>query len=835
MNQIEISPLFEQVLRFVNETNRPVFLTGKAGTGKTTLLKYIKENTFKQICVVAPTGVAAINAGGTTIHSFLQIPFGPFVPAITATGELDVARTRLPEMKYNSRRLQLFRSLELLVVDEVSMVRADLLDLMDLMLRRIRRSNQPFGGIQVLLIGDLYQLPPVARAEEWALMNGRYATPFFFDSFVIRQFPPVYVELEKIYRQNEQTFLEVLNAVRNNRMDARTLELLNARYQAHIPDEVYRAHVTLTTHNAKAEAINSRNLEALDTPVKKFKAEVEGSFPSTSYPAEEELILKVGARVMFLKNNTEKDYFNGKTGVVIDFEEDEIVVLCEGDQSPIHVVPEKWANTTYSINSNNEVREDILGTFEQYPLRLAWAITIHKSQGLTFDKVIIDAADSFSAGQVYVALSRCRTLEGLTLSSRIDTRALTNDASVVRFAGNSASAEKLSDAFVTARQGYIRGILLSLFDFTLLQKLREDLGGVVMVHRTKFNQDGLTWLNRYFHAIENLNQVSLKFKTQLVGLTENQPDPEQNADLQARLQKAAVYFISVCEEELKLFQQSLLRTDSKLAAEAFTPLLQDSVNTLNEKVSHFRVIAENGFTFSGYVRQRLKAKTPPFTVQVIETAKNVKVASDVRYPALYKSLLVLRDAICLEEELPNYHVATAKTLTELTNALPLTEKQLLKISGFGPARVSAFGERFLKIINDYVTENGITPELTLESEAPKKKKEKKEKKEKPTKPEKEPTASVTYRMYLSGKDVASIAKERALAATTIEGHLARYVASGEIPLEQLVSRENIKQINAVLDEGEVTSLAEVKAQLGDAVNWSDLKFVVASRKGASGE
>ena len=237
-----------------------------------------------------------------------------------------------------------------------------------------------------------------------------------------------------------------------------------------------------------------------------------------------------------------------------------------------------------------------------------------------------------------------------------------------------------------------------------------------------------------------------------------------------------------------------------MAAEAFTPLLQDSVNALNEKVSHFRVIAENGFTFSEYVRQRLKAKTPPFTVQVIETAKNVKVASDVRYPALYKSLLVLRDAICLEEELPNYHVATAKTLTELANALPLTEKQLLKISGFGPARVSAFGERFLKIINDYVTENGITPELTLESEAPKKKKEKKEKKEKPTKPEKEPTASVTYRMYLSGKDVASIAKERALAATTIEGHLARYVASGEIPLEQLVSHENIKQINAVLDE-----------------------------------
>ncbi len=832
MNPIEISPVFEQVLRFVNETNRPVFLTGKAGTGKTTLLKYIKENTFKQICVVAPTGVAAINAGGSTIHSFLQIPFGPFVPAVDASGELDVARTRLPEMKYNSRRLQLFRTLELLVIDEVSMVRADLLDQMDLMLRRIRRNNQPFGGVQVLLIGDLYQLPPVARAEEWALMNGRYATPFFFDSFVVRHFPPVYVELEKIYRQNEQTFLDVLNAVRNNRMDAHTLELLNARFRPHIPDEVYREHVTLTTHNAKADAINSRNLEALTTPTKKFKAVVEGNFPTTSFPAEEELILKVGARVMFLKNNSEKDYFNGKTGIVIDFEEDEIVVQCDGDQLPIHVLPEKWANTTYSINSSNEVREDILGTFEQYPLRLAWAITIHKSQGLTFDKIIIDAADSFSAGQVYVALSRCRTLQGLTLSSRIDTRALTNDASVVRFADTSAHAEKLTDAFVTARQGYIRSILFAIFDFSVLQKLREDLGGALMIHRSKFNQDGITWLQRYFNAIENLNQVAMKFKTQLGALTESQPDPEQHPELQQRLQKAAVYFITVCEEELKLMQQSPLRTDSKLAADAFQSLMQDSANALNEKVSHFRVMAENGFSFSGYVRQRLKAKTPPFTVQVLETAKNVKVASDVRYPALYRALLILRDAICLEDELPNYHVATAKTLTELTNTLPLTEKQLLKISGFGPARVNAFGARFLKIINDYVNENGITPEINLEEEAPKKKKEKKEKKERPAKVEKESTAAITYRMYRSGMDVATIARERAYALTTIEGHLARYVASGDIQVEELVSPNNINKVNAILDEGDMSSLSEAKARLGDDVSWSDLKFVVAARKGS---
>lgn len=832
MNTIEISPVFEQVLRFVNQTNRPVFLTGKAGTGKTTLLKYIKENTFKQICIVAPTGVAAINAGGTTIHSFLQIPFGPFVPKVNEQGEIDTTRTRLPEMKYNSRRLQLFRSLELLVIDEVSMVRADLLDLMDLILRRIRRSSQPFGGVQVLLIGDLYQLPPVARHEEWALMNGIYPTPFFFDSFVIRQTPPVYVELEKIYRQNEKVFLDILNAVRNNRMDASTLANLNARYQPVIADEVYHEHVTLTTHNAKAEAINTRNLETIKSPIKKFKASVEGTFPNTSYPAEEELVLKAGARVMFLKNNTEKDYYNGKTGVIVDFEDDEIIVQCEGDHTPIHVKPEKWTNTTYSVNSDNEVREDILGTFEQYPLRLAWAITIHKSQGLTFSKVIIDAADSFSAGQVYVALSRCRTLEGLILSSPIDTRALTNDASVLKFAGTHAQSEKLPEAFKQARETYIQSILLQIFDFSVLKKLREDLGGALHTHRSRFTQDGLVWIQRYFEAIENLHQVSLKFKNQLLTLTQQKADPEQHTELQARLQKAAIYFLTVCAEELKLMQQAPLRTDSKLAAEAMTGLLQESANVLNEKTSHFKVISENGFSFNEYVRQRLKAKSAPFTVSVIETAKNVKVSSDVRYPDLYRSLLVLRDAICLEEELPNYHVATAKTLTALTNSLPLTEKQLLKISGFGPARVNAFGSRFLEIINEYVTAHNILPEPELVVTSASKPKKSKQKVAEKVTPIKGATAETSLKMFQSGMGVEQIAKERGYAVSTIEGHLVKYVRTGAISIDKLVDAAHIREVEAVLEEGVVKSMSEIKAQVSDKVSWADIRFILASKSEA---
>ena len=426
---MELNPISKQVLDFVNETNQTLFLTGKAGTGKTTLLKYIREHTHKQYAVVAPTGVAAINAGGTTIHSFFQFPFTPFLPQLMADGTTKISKENLPVLKYNSQRLAIFRQLELLVIDEVSMVRADLLDQIDQTLRYTRRRlSQPFGGVQVLLIGDMYQLPPVVQNEEWQLLSKIYASPFFFDSLVMKQFPPAYIELEKIYRQSDEVFISLLNKVRNNQMDQEALAALNAHYKASISDDIQKENITLTTHNRKADEINQRNLAAIKAPEFIFKAVVEGVFPEKSYPVEPELRLRVGAKVMFLKNNTEKNYFNGKIGEVTFLEKDKIKVKCEDSANEIEVPREKWTNVSYSVDKKSgHLSEDVLGTFDHFPLRLAWAITIHKSQGLTFDKLIIDAKEAFSAGQVYVALSRCKSLEGLILSSKIDAGSLSND------------------------------------------------------------------------------------------------------------------------------------------------------------------------------------------------------------------------------------------------------------------------------------------------------------------------------------------------------------------------------------------------------------------------
>ncbi|MEO6356356.1 MAG: AAA family ATPase, partial [Ferruginibacter sp.] len=438
---------FQLASDFVNYTQASLFLTGKAGTGKTTFLKHIKENGVKNTVVVAPTGVAAINAGGTTIHSFFQLPFTPFIPVSTGYGASDTISDKhslIGRLRLTNDRKEVMQKLELLIIDEISMVRCDVLDAIDTVLRHVRSQYAaPFGGVQVLLIGDMYQLPPVVKSEEWQLLAPYYKSEYFFNSHVIELQQPVYIELNKIYRQNDGAFVQVLNQVRNNEMDQESYQLLHTRYLPAFYPAREENYITLTTHNSKADTINFKALNELDGKVFSFDATVEGEFYEKAFPADVNLKLKVGTQVMFLKNDIEKvrRYFNGKIGVVEKIEDDKIFVQCRDEPTPIEVKKEKWKNIRYSLDkTTNQIEENEIGSFTQFPLRLAWAITIHKSQGLTFEKAIIDAGEAFAPGQVYVALSRCTTLAGMILHSRINNHSLRNDRRISEF----ASAQRTS-------------------------------------------------------------------------------------------------------------------------------------------------------------------------------------------------------------------------------------------------------------------------------------------------------------------------------------------------------------------------------------------------------
>ena len=446
-SQLDHNTIFQFAADSLNYSNRSVFLTGKAGTGKTTFLKYIRQNTNKQTAVVAPTGVAAINAGGVTIHSLFQIPFTPYIPApqgFTRNSGLMDRNSLLGHIRMNRERREMLQKLELLIIDEISMVRCDVLDAVDAVLRSARsRHNEPFGGIQVLYIGDMFQLPPVASDTEWNILSQYYRSPYFFDSRVVHEQPPVYIELDKIYRQNEQQFINVLNKVRNNAMDKAGFDLLESRFDPWFEQDKDDKYIVLTTHNYKADAINVEEMKRLKASSRTYQATIDGDFNDKSYPADALLQLKEGAQVMFIKNDPDKRYFNGKIGVVTRLEDSAVFVQCKGENEEIEVKPERWDNIRYSLNNEEATLGHVIGYFKQLPLRLAWAITIHKSQGLTFEKAVIDAGAAFAAGQVYVALSRCTSLQGIILRSPIINSALFTDERINRFAKNKNSTDQL--------------------------------------------------------------------------------------------------------------------------------------------------------------------------------------------------------------------------------------------------------------------------------------------------------------------------------------------------------------------------------------------------------
>jgi energy-coupling factor transporter ATP-binding protein EcfA2 len=459
---------FELAFELVNNTNKHVFLTGKAGTGKTTFLKHIASNAKKNFAIVAPTGVAAINAGGVTMHSLLQLPMGTFLPgtapAFQSNTNVTDKHSLFKNIRFHGQKLELLRELNLLIIDEISMVRADMLDAADLILRFARRNQLPFGGLQVLYIGDMFQLPPVVKEDEWQLLKQYYEGIFFFQSEVFKKVEPVHIELKKIYRQTDNTFINILNRVRNNELEEEDFDILNQRFNANY--QAQENEITLCTHNNKADAINQEKLKNIFNPKFQYNATTKGEINENSLPAEKTLVLKIGAQVMFLKNDPDGVFFNGKIGIVTQLNNEEIKVKFAGQTEEHLVKKHTWRNIKYKLDkTSNKIKEEETGTFEQFPIKLAWAITIHKSQGLTFENVVIDAGQSFAAGQVYVALSRCTQLEGIKLISKITQDGVRTDPNIIEFSSKSTKERTIINIIEQEKKAYMGQTLLGYFNW----------------------------------------------------------------------------------------------------------------------------------------------------------------------------------------------------------------------------------------------------------------------------------------------------------------------------------------------------------------------------------
>jgi len=519
-----ISEAAEFTLKFINQTNRSLFLTGKAGTGKTTLLKEIIKTTHKNTVVVAPTGIAALNAGGVTIHSMFQLPFGGFIPDNSAphfsdSVKFETKNTLVRHFKMSGLKKSVIRNMELMIIDEVSMLRADLLDAIDFMMQSVRKKKAPFGGVQVLFIGDLLQLPPVIRDEEWSTLRKYYNGKFFFHSHVIQQNPPLYIELSKIFRQSDDAFISILNNLRNNQISNDDLAVLNQYVKPNFDLNNNKGYIILTTHNAKADAINAKALEDLEGKLMTFNPEIVDDFPDKIYPIEYNLQLKVGAQIMFVKNDPsfEKKYYNGKMGFIKSLSSNEILVHFPDENLTIEVEKFEWQNIRYKINeTTKEIEDDILGTFVHYPIKLAWAITVHKSQGLTFDKAVLDVSQVFVPGQAYVALSRLRSLNGLILLSPLQMNGISNDQDVMDYSLNKASEEALAQSLQQDTKKYLHNYLKATFDWAdLTQEWRN--------HQFSYNEKSevsekskhAVWAKKQAESIGEILDPSRKFLSQL--------------------------------------------------------------------------------------------------------------------------------------------------------------------------------------------------------------------------------------------------------------------------------------------------------------------------------
>ena len=691
------NPELQLAFDLLQHTGRHLFLTGKAGTGKTTFLRSLKERLPKQMVVTAPTGVAAINAGGVTLHSFFQLPFGPL-----AGRENDQQHFR-----FSRDKLALVRGMDLLVIDEISMVRADLLDAVDGVLRRYRDRRKPFGGVQLLMIGDLQQLSPVVKDHEWELLRDLYDTPYFFGSRALRETDYACIELTQVYRQQDSRFLDLLNAVRENRLSPAALSELNRR---HIPDfspADAEGIITLCTHNAQAQRLNDSKLREIPSPALRFAAEINGDFPELSFPVDPQIELKVGAQVMFVKNDPSPDkrFFNGRIGRVAAIDGASVRVRCPGDVSDIAVEPMQWDNIKYAIDpATRRIAESIEGTFKQIPLKLAWAITIHKSQGLTFERAVIDADASFAHGQVYVALSRCKTLEGLVLRTPLRPSSIIADPAVADYSRQMSARHPDPARLELDRLTYQRELLVNLFSFHRLRYLLNALLELADLNRASV-LPGLVELFGQLHdaAQSDLVVVGEKFILQIDRLLTDHPDAETNPALRDRLQKANGYFAEKlrdgildsladvdCELDNQALRRQLLNAKEKAETEARIKLagIQACADGFNVQ-TFLAARSAAALKVEPAPKSRRKNKTPAAAIDTTSAPAN---------PVLFEALRAWRAEQAAAQKVPAYHLFSQKTLYALAAAAPKTEAELAGIHGIGPKKLAQYGAALLDLV-----------------------------------------------------------------------------------------------------------------------------------------
>lgn len=809
---------------YVQHTGCNIFLTGKAGTGKTTFLHRLKDFTAKRMIVTAPTGVAAVNAGGVTLHSFFQLPFGPFMPGSEA-----YERNQGRRFRFSREKKRIIQNLDLLVIDEISMVRADLLDAVDAVLRRHRPNDQPFGGVQLLMIGDLHQLPPVAKQDEWQLLQPYYESVYFFSSHALALTELVTIELQHVYRQSDPRFISLLNRVRDNRLDAAAFAELNGR---HIPDytpDEEKGYITLTTHNARAEAINQTRLQSLKSKERRFAAQISGDFPEFIHPAPATLQLKTGAQVMFLRNDPspKRSYFNGKIGKIKKIDNEAIHVVCPDDPDPIVVEPVDWENIKYRVNEENkEIEKEIVGKFKQYPLKLAWAITIHKSQGLTFDKAVIDAKAAFAHGQVYVALSRCRTLEGLVLSTPIPSRGVRTDEAILGFDENAGRNPLSESRLQEAKMRYQQLLLLNCFDFEELHNHFNRLAGLLLGNAGVVQVPGAVDMSRLKKTFaEKILVVGQKFKDQLRTIFANGGLPESDAQVQERVVKASAWF----QDQFALVFDDLIRkihveTDNKELRKNIGNALENLKQEVAVKLAGV-TSCERGFSPLRYLRSLSDPDIHDAPGKEKKRPAPEYSDLDIAHPELFQALKDWRSRKAGEEGIAHFQVMHQRVLIQIAACLPDNEMDLKKIKGIGTKTFSKYGKELVEMVSAYRGKHGTNettpqgPHVLPEKSAPARK-------------TRSPfdTKQTSFDMFQRGWTIARIAQERGLVPSTIEKHLSFFVENGQLDIRSLVSPDKLEAIEKKLAAAPNHSLSEVKGALGDDYSYGEIKMVLAHQK-----
>ncbi|WP_178984295.1 helix-turn-helix domain-containing protein [Winogradskyella helgolandensis] len=798
----------ELAWNFVTKTNRNIFLTGKAGTGKTTFLHKLKLQSNKRMIIVAPTGVAAINAKGVTIHSFFQMPFGPILP------NDDLASSGF-KRKFSKTKIDIIKSLDLVVIDEISMVRADLLDGIDKTLRRYKNRNEVFGGVQLLMIGDLQQLSPVIKDHEWRLLQPFYKNAFFFSSLAYQNCNAITIELKHIYRQENPLFINILNEIRNNNLSLSSAHELNKRYLPNFEPKEDEGYISLTTHNNKARQTNLLELDKLKGKVTSYKAKVQGNFPEHSFPNKETLDLKVGAQVMFIKNDSspEKRYFNGKIGKVILLDKDEVVVNCPDDDFNINAKLETWENIKYNVDADTKaISEDKIGSYSQIPLRLAWSITIHKSQGLTFEKAIIDAQGAFAHGQTYVALSRCKSLEGLVLKSKIESNQIISDYNVIEFNKNAEANQPNESILLESKRNFQLYLISDIFDFYKFMYPANRILDIYYKNRGSVEGIVEAPVITIKDSVTHLLKISNGFKSQIKSLVSLNEIPESSAILQERFKKALDYFTEQTKSTIEIpLKEFNFTTDNKAVKKDIDKQLDTLEELLEAKLSYFEGL-KDGFNSQEFLSLRAKSvfltKNKPKKTRksVVDGTTNVE---------LFELLRELRNDIANREDLIHYQIFNQKSLYAMCETLPISKTELLEIHGMGKTRVEKYGDQILGVIKAYCDENDIafSDDVSVFKDLEPKKK-------------KGDTKKISLDLFKAGKSIDQIALERELNSNTIFGHLASFTSSGEIKVTDLMSKANYLELKKVIPTKTFETLSDLKHQIDDKFTFGEIRLVL---------